>query len=338
MSAPRAAARIDRASRWIRYIPIGWRIPLVVALNTLVALSVGLVGWQGAAVVRDGLDELREVQQRGRMLSTIDIQASRLQSLIRQYLGTPTEERLKEVIHRSEELFATLATTPDDPDVATELAQVNDAARRFVAGFQRIRAINTEIARVYEVQIVQTTREMSGLYAILNSTARARSGALLAPTLVKSHENFVEALIAVNSFYFSASPSRAQAARASLARMADTVPVMVDLADSDLQRDALKVVGQRAAALAEGIDGLQAAFEDRARILANEVDANQAIMAVAIDRLLDRGHDREEALQRQSADLLMRVASTGALVAMLLLALGAVASWTIGQSIRVPIR
>ena len=338
MGQPPKGVGLDRASHWVRYIPIAWRIPLVVALNTVVALAVGLVGWQGAAVVRADLGELREVQQRGRLLADIDTQAGRLQSLIRQYLGNPTEEVLAEVIARSETLFATLANTPDEPEVAAEVAQLNDAARRFVDGFQRIRSINSEIGRLYEAQIVQTTREMSGLYAILNSTARARSGALLAPALVKSHEHFVETLIAVNTFYFSAGSASAKAARASLLVMADTVPVMIDLAASDLQRDALKVLGRRTQTLAAGIDLLEQAFTARARVLANEVDANQAIMASAVDSLLAKGHDREEALQRESAQLLMRVATTGAILGVVLLLVGALASWTIGQSIRVPIR
>ncbi|MCR6630750.1 MAG: ATP-binding protein [Magnetospirillum sp.] len=326
-----------RLNRWIRLLPIAWRIPLVVALNAGVALSVGLLGWQGATVVRADLEELRGVQLRSRQLTDIDGQASRLQSLIRQYLNSPIDELLKEIIRRSEDLFSALAATTQDARMSAEIGQLNDAARRFVAGFQQLKGINVEIARIYESQIVHTASEMSGLYAILNSTARSRPGTLLAPALVKSHEDFVESVIAINNFYFSPSPAKAAAAHDTLSRVIETVPVLVELAGSDLQRDALHVIASRAATLDEGIETIQRAMDDRARILANEVDANQAIMAVAIDRLIAQGHEREEALQAQSQALLQHVAGAGAALGLALLLVGALASWAIGQSIRQPL-
>jgi signal transduction histidine kinase/DNA-binding response OmpR family regulator len=326
-----------RLNRWIRLIPIAWRIPLVVVLNAGVALTVGFLGWQGASVVRADLAELRMVQARSRQLTDIDGQASRLQSLIRQYLNSPTDEVLKEIIRRSEDLFAALAATTSEDRTSAEIGQLNDAARRFVTGFQQLKGINAELARIYESQIVHTASEMSGLYAILNSTIASRPRSILAPALVKSHEGFVESVIAINNFYFSPTPAKAAAAHNTVSRVSQTVPVLVDLAASDLQRDALHVIGSRAATLDEGIEMIQRAIDERGRILANEVDANQAIMAVAIDRLIARGHEREEILQQQSHLLLQRVAGAGALLGLGLLLVGALASWAIGQSIRQPL-
>ena len=324
-------------NRWIRFIPIAWRIPLVVAVNALVALSVGMLGWQGARLVQTDLEELRLVQQRGRSLSDIDAQASRLQSLIRQYLNNPTDELLKEISRRSEDLFTALAATTHDQRMSDEIAQMNEAARRFVAGFQQLKSINAEIARIYESQIVHTASEMSGLYAILNTTARTRPSTPLAPALVKSHEDFVEAVISINTFYFNPGPVRAAAAHDALARLIQTTPVLVELANSDLQRDALDVIASRAVTLDEGVEAISRAMDDRTRILANEVDSNQAIMAVAIDHLIAKGHEREEVLQQQSHRLLMQVAGAGATLGLALLLLGALASWAIGQSIRQPL-
>ncbi|HTH18232.1 MAG TPA: ATP-binding protein [Magnetospirillum sp.] len=334
---PQAASETPPLHRWIRLIPIAWRIPLVVVVNAAVTLSVGLVGWQGANVVRGDLDELQAVQLRSRQLTDIDGQANRLQSLIRQYLNNPTDDVLKEIIRRSEELFGALATTSQDTRASGELVQLNDAARRFVAGFQRLKGINVEISHVYESQIVQTASEMSGLYAILNSTTRSRPGTLLAPALVKSHEDFVETVIAINNFYFSPNPDKVTIAHDTLSRVKEGIPVLAELAGSDLQRDALNVIGARAATLDGGIETIQQLMDDRARILANEVDTNQAIMAVAIDRLIALGHEREEALQQQSHQLLRQVAGAGASLGLALLLMGALASWGIGQSIRQPL-
>ncbi|MBC7908301.1 MAG: response regulator [Rhodospirillaceae bacterium] len=324
-------------SRWIRYIPIAWRIPLVVALNTGVVLAVGVLGWQSVGVVRADLDELRVVQQRGRQLTDIDAQASRLQSLIRQYLNSPTEEVLKNIVRRSDELFAALTATTHDQRMSAEIGQMNESARRFIAGFQHLKAINADIARIYEAEIVSTAREMSGLYAILNSTVRSRPNTLLAPALVKSHEDFVEAVIAINTFYFSSGTERAEAAHAALARISQTIPVLGELANSELQRDALNVIESRTLTLDEGVESLTHAMDDRARILTNEVDSNQALMAAAIDRLVAQGHEREEVLQAQSHDLLRQVAGAAGTLALALALVGAIGSWTIGQSIRQPL-
>jgi signal transduction histidine kinase/CheY-like chemotaxis protein len=326
-------------SHWIRFLPIAWRIPLVVGLNAAVVIAVSLLGWQGASAVQADLDELRGVQQRGHLLAEIDTQANRLQSLIRQYLNAPTDESLKDIIRRSEDLFAALAAPGLNAGRTGDLAQINDAARRFVAGFQQLKALNAEISRFYESDIAQSARELSGLYAILNASVRTRPGTLLEPALVKSHEHFVDALLAVNSFYLNAGAADggAHAARQALARLTETMPVLSGLASTDLQRDSLKVAGQRVAAIARGVDSIDHAFRRRAGVLTDEVDAHQAMMAVTIDRLIARGHEREDLLQRQSHDLLIRVGSTGAMLGLGLLLVGSLVSWSIGQSIRQPL-
>ncbi|WP_173983188.1 response regulator [Magnetospirillum sp. SS-4] len=321
-----------------RSLPIAWRIPLVVAVNVSVALAVGLLGWHAAAVVNADLDELRTVQLRTSALGEIDIRASRLQGQIRQYLANPTDDLLKEAMRRSEELFVAMGdATAHERPLSEDAAAMHEAARRFVAGFQTLKALNADISRLYEGQVLQSTSEMSGLYAILNSTARTRSGDVLAPALVKSHENFVETLIAINVFYFNGDPSQAAAAHASLDKMAETTPVLAKLAGNDLQRDALGVLEQRARALARAIDSIARGFEERARILNDEVDANQAAMSAAIDRLTGRGREREEELQQRSHAQLVQLAALGAMVAVILLVVGAWISWVIGQSIRGPL-
>jgi signal transduction histidine kinase len=327
-----------RLVRWIRALPIAWRIPLVVALNVFIALAVGALGWHAALVINGDLAELRVVQARTGALAELDIRASRLQGLIRQYLSNPSDDLLKEAMRRSEELFVAMgdATAHEHP-LSEDAVAMHEAARRYVAGFQTLKSINANIARLYESQVLQTSSEMSGLYAILNSTARTRSGDVLAPAMVKSHENFVEALIAINVFYFDGNPARAAAAHAALIRMIETMPVLENLAGNELQRDALKVLAQRAGGLAQAINAISQGFEERARILNEEVGANQAAMSAAIDRQIGQGRRQEERLQKRSHVQLVRMAAVGAVSAVLLLGVGAWISWTIGQSIRMPL-
>ncbi|KAF0222433.1 MAG: Signal transduction histidine [Rhodospirillaceae bacterium] len=326
-----------RVSRWIRHIPIAWRIPLVIAMNASIALIVGLLGWQSASLVSRDVEELRLVQERGRQLSDIDAQANRLQSLIRQYLNAPTDEVMKEISRRSEDLFAALTTATRDNASSEEISQLNEAARRFVAGFQQLKVINAEVARVYETDIVQAAGEMSGLYAILNSSIRNDRTTPLAPALVKSHESFIAAIIAINTFYFGGSPLKAEAAHESLGQVIQSIPQLTQLATSELQRETLTVIGRRTVRMDEGIETMARAFDDRARILARDIDANQSIMAQAIDRMIARGHEREALLQSQSSTLPQRTALAGIGLGVILLTMAVIASWLIGQSIRQPL-
>ncbi|MBI2235618.1 MAG: response regulator [Magnetospirillum sp.] len=322
----------------MRTLPIAWRIPLVVALNAAVALAMGSLGWYGAAVVLADFDELRLSQSHLSALADIDAQASRLQSLIRQYLNTPTDDVLKETARRSEELFVAMAATTarDDPN-NNDINRLHAAARRFVQGFQTLKTINADVARIYETQVLQATSEISGLYAILNASTRVQPGNLLAPALVRSHENFVDSLIAINLFYFNHSAPRAARAQASLLRVTDAIPMLLELAGSELQRDSLKLIGKRSRALRNDVDAIIGAIDRRNSVLAQEVDASQEAMAAAIDRLLMVGHRRQEELQQKSHELLVRVAAIGIAGTGLLLLAGAWISWTIGQSIRQPL-
>ncbi|SEH44196.1 hypothetical protein SAMN04244559_02345 [Magnetospirillum fulvum] len=327
-----------RLIRWIRALPIAWRIPLVVALNLFIALAVGGLGWHAAMVTSDDIDELRLVQRGTVALSDINAHASRVQGLVRHYLANPSDDLLKEAMRASEELFVLMgdANSYQVPQ-GDDAVAMHEAARRFVAGFQSLKMVNADIARLYESQIHQTIGEISGLYAILNSTARTRGGGELAPALVKSHETFVGTLIAINAFSFEGNPDRADEARAGLERMVESIPVLTRIADSDLQRDALAMLALRARALSVAIDEVARDYAERGRILSEVLDPSQVTMSAAIERLIVASREREDNLRRRSHDQLTRMAAVGAAGAVGLLVLGGWISAMIGLSIRRPL-
>ncbi len=80
---------------------------------------------------------------------------------------------------------------------------------------------------------------MAGLYAIIEASA-GRQDALIRPTLGKSREAFTAALVAANAFYLSLATESADEARRNAETIEKTIPVMMDLADNDLQRSALQ--------------------------------------------------------------------------------------------------
>src|SRR5437879_4037933 len=76
---------------------------------------------------------------------------------------------------------------------------------------------------------------------------------LLLPSLAKSRDSFTDSLLAANAFYLSPASQAGDEARANIATVEQTIPVMLDLADSGLQRDAVSALAQGAGAFREGL-------------------------------------------------------------------------------------
>src|SRR5207302_10559949 len=112
------------------------------------------------------------------------------------------------------------------------LAEVTE---RFLAGFNDLRMEQAAITNTYDGQILLPAKDMAGLYAIIEGVTASRD-ALIWPSLGKSREAFTGALVAANSFYLSLAADAAAEASTRLVTIEQTVPVMSDLADNDLQR------------------------------------------------------------------------------------------------------
>lgn len=320
----------------IRVVPIGWRIPLIVALNACVVVAVGLLVWNGATVMKSHFDSVQAVHHQGRVLAAIEVESLRLQSLIRQYLHGPGEGLRREIDARSEALFAQLAEA--SPGTASaDVAVLSDAAHRFVAGFQSLKVTNDNITRTYETEIMGASADISGLYTILNRTVRNNSGDLIGSTLGKSYESFVAGLLELHVFYLRGDPALAERVGRNLDLVGNAIPVMAEMAGDGLQRDSLTALAGRLGVLNAGVEALVHDFETRTHLLSVEVDGNQATMAAAIDRLMADGRQREAGLDRDFWQALGGVADATVAIGVGLLLVGLVLSWAIGRSIKRPL-
>src|SRR5204863_9769503 len=86
-------------------------------------------------------------------------------------------------------------------------------------------------------------------------------------------------------FYLSLAPDAAEEARRNITTIEQTVPVMLDLAENNLQREALQALAQRAAAFRDGLKNLGDEFSARTGLLKNAIDDNQAAIIAVINRL-----------------------------------------------------
>ncbi|MEA2832610.1 MAG: hypothetical protein QOG66_812 [Methylobacteriaceae bacterium] len=303
-SADRMGVRPARTSEravpaLLRRMPIRWRILSIAIVNTAVVLILAVLIGDSARIVNNTWSDLVHVRASERVVSQIDSEAGRIQSLIHRYFTQPSPELLAEVESRWNALQSNLIPrAAEDPLLLNATRSLSDITNRLVGGFDALRAVRDRIAEIYEGEVLTPTKEMTGLYAIIESTIEGRNS-LLSPSLRKSRENFSAALVAINSYYLSLSAASAREAVSNLMAIENTLPVMLDLADSEIQTASLKALQARATQLRRGVDNLTAAFDKQSALLRDQVDKSQAEMSDATASLTAQMQARENAAQER---------------------------------------
>jgi signal transduction histidine kinase len=292
-AAPAKAAHVLGALDRLRMLPIRWRILSIAILNIAIAVVFTTLIWNGAQVLTAARSDLRASRESDRQLAILESQAGRLQDLIHRYFTQPDADLLQQITELRKSLLGTLQDRAFvDPLLAASAAEVVQATERFVAGFDELRGVQTAMMAAYENEVLTPAREMSGLYAIVEGATTDRNS-LIWPTLSKSRESFSTTLVLTDVFYLQHETDTAAEVTRNLERIESTIPVMLDLADNDLQRGALRAIQARAAAWRKGVERLSENFVTRAQLLSDAVDGNQTVMADVIGRLSDSMRERE---------------------------------------------
>jgi signal transduction histidine kinase len=322
----------------VRAIPIRWRILSIAALNSAVVLILAGMIWTGSKGLDSAWDEVRQVRESDKILAVMESETGRLQNLIHRYINQPSPELFAEILLLREAVLGTLTTrATTDPMLSGSVRELEQVTEKFLDGFGEVRAIQATIAKTYEEQVLTPAREMAGLYAIIDS-ATGRRDTLMAPSLGKSREAFTAMLVAANAYYLSLATESAEEAKRSTDTIEKTIPVMLDLAENDLQRQALQRLGQRATALREGLSELAEHFATRTHLLRTEIDANQAATIAAIDGLSVKMRRREQAAQTKFDRTLRSISTRVGTVSLVFIAVIIVAGVVIALSIRLPLQ
>jgi signal transduction histidine kinase len=322
----------------VRALPIRWRLLLIAALNATVAIILAALIWNGANVLSRAWDDVRTVRESDKLLVLLESEASRLQNLIHRYINQPSQEVLTEILGLHGEVLSTLRNRGAvDPVLSGSADELRAVTERFLQGFGEVRALQTTIAHTYENEVLKPAREMAGLYAIIEGAIGARD-ALLLPSLGKSREAFTASLVAANAFYLSLATDAADEARKNITTVEQTVPVMIDLAENNLQRTALQALAQRAAAFGDGLKTLAEQFAMRTNLLKTAIDDNQAAMIAVINKLSGQMTMRELQAQGSFDHTLANIYQNVALVAVIFLTLIVVIGALIARSIIVPLK
>ncbi|MDQ2083306.1 ATP-binding protein [Xanthobacteraceae bacterium Astr-EGSB] len=322
----------------VRALPIRWRILTIAGVNAAVVLILAGLIWNGAKELSRAWDEVRKVRESDRVLALLEGEAGRLQNLIHRYINQPSPQIFAEILLLREAVLGTLRSRgATDPMLSGSVDTLEHATDRFLAGFGDLRAEQTATTRTYEEQVLAPAREMAGLYAIIDSSVGQRDS-LIWPPLGKSREAFAAMLVAANSYYLSIASNAAEEARTNIQTIERTIPVLLDLAENNLQRVALTKLGERSAALRQGLATLAENFARRDHLLHTAIDANQAAMIAAIDELSSRMRAREQRAQTQFDATLADIYRKVVLVALVFGSGTIVFGFVIALSIRQPLR
>ena len=324
--------------RLLRALPIRWRILSIAALNTIVVLIFAVGILSSAQILTTARNDLRLARDSERLLAQLQNQASGLQNLIHRYFTQPNADLLKEIMELRDMLLETLKNRASvDPILSGSTERLQQSTERFVAGFGELRDVQATIATTYEHQVLTPAQEMAGLYAIVEDATKDRN-ALIWPALNKSRESFSTTVVLTNVFYLTQTRDTAEEVSKNLETIEDTIPVMMDLADNDLQRGALGALGYRAVSWRLGIAYLSDSFAARARLLREAIDGNQRAMAQAMDSLSTSMRERErfayERFERTLANAYVRIA----VFAVVTLSLSVLIGLAIAGSIVRPLR
>ena len=333
------AARVrGRIVGLLRAVPIRWRILSIAALNSAVVIALVAMIWNGAQVLGSAWDDVRQVRESDNILALLESETSRLQNLIHRYINQPSPEFFAEILLLREAILGTLTTRAStDPILSGSVEELERVTERFLNGFGELRTVQATISKTYENQVLTPARDIAGLYSIIEGATGHRD-ALIWPSLGKSREAFTAMLVAANAYYLSLASASAEEARRNTETIEKTIPVMLDLADNDLQRMALKRLNERTVALREGLAKLSDQLASRTELLRNSIDASQAETIGAIDDLSVKMRQREQKAQetfdRTLADISRKVLS----IAVIFLGIILTAGVLIALSVRLPLQ
>jgi signal transduction histidine kinase len=292
--------------RLLRFLSIRRRIIAIAALNTGVVFLLTLVVLDGANPLQSAWSELLQVQQRDRVLSSVVTDSVRLQSLIHRYFTQPDADLLVQIEATRTSLSNATVVGAKQGAIADSATEMASYAERLITAFERLRSVRLRISGVYEGGVLNQAREISGLYAIVESTLRG-SSSLIVPVFSKSRDVFSNVLVATNGYYLTFSANWAQEAFSGLETIEQTVPVMLDLAETQLQRASLEALKSRISGLRENLLRLSAAFDEQSSLLRDDVDQSQRQMSIAASQLSSEIQARELDVQGRLDRILNRV-------------------------------
>lgn len=338
MSIPGAGKMWRKCVAGLRHTSIRRRIFLLLALNLAVIGLLAVLTWRYLVTEVQFQHKIEVLLNLNRDLDRIQVDSTRLQRFIREYLARPepwTQATVNELAARLDRRITEGREAYGHGN--KPLLEAQAAMRRLLGGFEKLVSLHPEIVATYDNTVLQAGREVSELFSVLKGgLLTERSGPAAASTSM-AHEAFVEAMLNLNAFQFRPDADSAARARQSLARMSNAVPVMKGLMKADRQKRVLEVLDERLGVIQSGFDRLQEMYRAQGDILSWEVDRNAAALNRLVDSILRDNEELQARLKRDFEHDQYVVMMTLLVIALLVVALGTLMGWAIVQSITQPL-
>lgn len=334
VSGPENAAPLRRA---VRSAPIRWRIMAITVLNSAVALILLALIWNGAAVLGNAWSDLTKVRESERFLTSLDGDAERLQSLIHRYFAQGEPQVLEKIVDLRDILMSRLRVQARLDSLTSEPArELTAITERLIKGFDELREVRGEISSAYSNKIVDTARDMAGLYASLATTMPDTASPALAP-LDESREAYNAMVLAANAYYLTGSEGAAREARAKAEAIRRSAPRLLGVSPHADQSRALSELAQKAETFTRGITALNTGFAAQSSLLKVAVDGSAEQMSVAIDRMKRGIGNLEQSAQNRFDQTLKDVAVKLAVLAVAFVILVVLMGIAIARSVSEPL-
>lgn len=322
----------------LRAVPIRWRILSIAGLNSAVVLVLAAMIWNGANVLGSAWNDVRQARESEKILARLESETGRLQNLIHRYINQPSPELFAEILLLREAVLGTLTTRAStDPMLSGSVEKLEHVIERFLDGFGKLRSLQTTIAKTYNEQVLAPATDMARLFSVIEGATGHRDASIW-PSLGKSREAFTAMLVAANSYYLTLATASAEEARRDTETIEQTIPVMSNLADNDLQRMALQRLNARTEELRKGLANLSEQLSDRTELLDNTIDATQAEATGAVDELSARMRERAQGAQETFDQTLANISRRVLSIAAMFLGIILIAGVLIALSIRLPLQ
>jgi HAMP domain-containing protein len=305
-TSARLVGRAARIGRWVRRVPIRWRIMSIAGLNSALATILLVLIWNGAQSLALAWADLRSVQDSERLLAALGGDAERLQSSIHRYFAQTDPTILERILDVRETLVGRLRVQARlDPLLAGPANELTASTERLVNGFDELRQTQASLSLAYDTRVAKPSREMAGLYAALSAETRDRTSAVW-PALVSLRESYNAMILATNNFYLTGAPLAASEARNHASAIVAAVPDIRAMVRDGVREQALGDLSERAETVAEGIRDLGVLFATQARLLREAIDGNAASMSASIELMRsgiqDFGRSAQMRFDRTLAD------------------------------------
>ena len=326
-------------AHFLRSVPVGRRIFFSVFFFAIAVGILAFSGWRSMALVTDYNQRVSRLQNFARDVANTSKLIGRLQAQVLAYLNKQ-ESASVELVQKisaniSDESVKRLLESENPP--TETLQNLQKLTHAYVNAFEVVKGLNDHIDNTYKVIESKSTESM-GLFTILNRAgSQGEFSKPLGASVQKANESFVAAMVDINAFYLTSDSGRALGATNKLSRINETVPIMKILNKTEMYNNVLTEIDKRTNILIESVNTLDKLFEDRDKLVRNELAVIQKDMNDLVDSLSTYRESQEDRLIEELKNGAWQTLKASAVIILVVLLIGIFANGVIAESIRSPL-